>query len=143
MAPPKDPRAAAEAVGARRAAILMVSLDQESAARLMAQLDKPEQERIATEIVRLDAAPPDRAERVEKALQGRLAAFGASGVRETDGIAAAAKVLNHVSRATERAIMENLRIDEPDLVEKLRRQMFVFADLIRVNDRGVQNLLKT
>lgn len=264
MALPKDPRAAAEAAGARRAAILMVSLDQETAARLMAQLDKPEQERIATEIVRLDAAPPDRAERekvlrefytyhvsqqavesgglrtaqsllervhepqeakrllanvqaavgktpfeflrkadpdsvvgfiadehpqmialilshlephragrileglplakqqevirrlatieptnpavveqVEKALQGRLAAFGASGVRETDGVAAAAKVLNHVARATERTIMEGLKTDEPDLVEKLRRQMFTFADLVRVNDRGVQNLLKT
>src|SRR6185295_8402406 len=42
MAPNRDPRAAAEAAGARRAAILMVSLDQESAARLMSQLDKPE-----------------------------------------------------------------------------------------------------
>jgi flagellar motor switch protein FliG len=264
MAFPKDPRATAEAAGARRAAILMVSLDQESAARLMAQLDKPEQERIATEIVRLDAAPPDRAERekvlrdfyayhtsqqavesgglrtaqsilekvhepqeakrilanvqaavgktpfeflrkadpesvggfiadehpqmialilshleahragrileglplskqqdvvrrlatieptspavveqVEKALQGRLSAFGASELRELDGVAVAAKVLNHVARATERTIMEGLRSDEPDLVEKLRRQMFTFADLIRVNDRGVQNLLKS
>lgn len=264
MAPTRDPRAAAEAAGARRAAILLVSLDQETAARLMAQLDKPEQERIATEIVRLDSAPPDRAERekvlrefttyhvsqqavesgglrtaqsllekihepqeakrllanvqaavgktpfeflrkadpdsivgfiadehpqmialilsylephrsgrvleglplakqqevihrlatieptspavveqVEKALQGRLAAFGASDMRETDGIAAAAKVLNHVARATERTLMENLRMDEPDLVEKLRRQMFTFADLIRINDRGIQNLLKT
>ena len=68
MALTKDPRATAEAAGARRAAILMVSLDQESAARLMAQLDKPEQERIATEIVRLDTTPPDRAER-EKVLR--------------------------------------------------------------------------
>src|SRR5436190_9981685 len=264
MALTKDPRATAEAAGARRAAILMVSLDQESAARLMSQLDKPEQERIATEIVRLDSAPPDRAERekvlrdfyayhtsqqavasgglrtaqsllekvhepqearrilanvqaavgktpfeflrkadpdsvvsfiadehpqmialilsylepyragriveglpmakqqevirrlatieptspavveqVEKALQGRLEAFGAQDVRETDGISAAAKVLNHVTRATERVIMEGLRTDEPDLVEKLRRQMFTFADLERVNERGIQNLLKT
>ena len=39
--------------------------------------------------------------------------------------------------------MEALRADEPDLVEKLRRQMFTFADLQRVNERGVQNLLKT
>jgi flagellar motor switch protein FliG len=48
-----------------------------------------------------------------------------------------------VARATERTIMENLRMDEPDLVEKLRRQMFTFGDLIRINDRGIQNLLKT
>jgi flagellar motor switch protein FliG len=264
MALLKDPRAAAEATAARRAAVLMVSLDQEAAARLMAQLGKPEQERIATEIVRLETSPPDRAERekilreftqyhlsqqavesgglrtaqsllekvhepqearrilanveaavgktpfeflrkadpesvvgfiadehpqmialilsylepyragriveglpmpkqqevirrlatieptspavieqVEKALQGRLEAFGAADLRETDGISAAAKVLNHVTRATERVIMEGLKTDEPDLVEKLRRQMFTFADLERVNERGIQNLLKT
>jgi flagellar motor switch protein FliG len=264
MAIPKDPRAAAEAVGARRAAILMVSVDQETAARLMSQLEKAEQERIATEIVRLDSNPPDRVERekvlrefytyhvtqqavesgglrtaqsllerihepqeakrllanvqaavgktpfeflrkadpesivgfiadehpqmialilsylephrsgrvleglplakqqevirrlatieptspavveqVEKALQGRLTAFGAAELRETDGVAAAAKVLNHVTRATERTIMENLKMDEPDLVEKLRRQMFMFGDLLRINDRGIQNLLKS
>ena len=264
MALLKDARAAAEAVGARRAAVLMVSIDQETAARLMSQLDKPEQERIATEIVRLESSPPDRAERervlrefsqfhlsqqavesgglrtaqsllekihepgearrilanveaavgktpfeflrkadpesvvgfiadehpqmialilsyleplragriieglpllkqqevvrrlatieptspavveqVEKALQGRLEAFGAADMRETDGIAAAARVLNHVNRSTERSILESLRVDEPDLVEKLRRQMFTFADLERVNERGVQNLLKT
>ena len=264
MALLKDPRAAAEAAGARRAAVLMVSLDQESAARLMSQLDKPEQERIATEIVRLEQAPPDRAERekvlreftqfhlsqqavetgglrtaqsllekvhepgeakrilanvqaavgktpfeflrkadpesvvgfiadehpqmialilshlepnragriveglpmakqqevvrrlatieptspavveqVEKALQGRLEAFGAADVHETDGISAAARVLNHVTRATERVIMEGLKAEEPDLVEQLRRQMFTFADLERVNERGIQNLLKT
>ncbi len=58
-------------------------------------------------------------------------------------MSAAAKVLNHVTRATERVIMESLRADDPDLVEKLRRQMFTFADLRRVNERGVQNLLKT
>jgi len=57
MALLKDPRATAEAAGARRAAVLMVSLDQEAAARLMAQLDKPEQERIATALIRRCAAP--------------------------------------------------------------------------------------
>src|SRR5437773_1987037 len=68
MALARDPRSAAEAAGARRAAILMVSVDQETAARLMAQLEKPEQERIAAEIVRLEGSPPDRAER-EKVLR--------------------------------------------------------------------------
>jgi len=264
MALLRDPRAAAEAAGARRAAILMVSLDQESAARLMSHLDKADQERIATEIVRLESSPPERAERekvlrefthyhvtqqaveqgglrtvqsllekvhepgeakrilanveaavgktpfeflrkadaesvvgfiadehpqmialilsyleptragriveglpvakqqevirrlatieptspavveqVEKALKGRLESFGTADVRETDGLNSAARVLNHVTRATERTILESLKADDPDLVERLRRQMFTFADLSRVNDRGVQNLLKT
>lgn len=264
MAAVRDPLPALEAVGARRAAVLLVSLDQEAAARLMAELAQPEQERIAAEIVRLESAPPDREERervlrefttyhlsqqavehggrrsaqallekihepedakrmmenvqaavgrqpfeflrradpdsvvgfiadehpqmialilshldprraariveglplarqqevirrlasmetaspavvaqVEKALEGRLASFVSREGRETDGVAAAAKLLNHVARATERTILEGLKAEEPDLAEKIRRLMFTFTDLVRVNDRGIQNLLKT
>jgi flagellar motor switch protein FliG len=71
-----------------------------------------------------------------------MATFSSSEVQETDGLSAAAKVLNQVGRATERGILEGLKGEEPELVEKIRRLMFTFADLARVNDRGIQNLLK-
>ncbi len=260
----KDPKLAAEAAAARKVAILIVSVDQETAARLMGQLDKQEQERIAREIILLEVKPPERDERdkivrdfyvfhmsqqatdqgglrsaqqllekvhppqearrlldnvqlmmgrshfdflrkadptsvinfindehpqmialivshlepglaakiveglslakqqdvvkrlaameptsplvvhqVEKALEGRLSSFTSSEVQETDGLAVAAKMLNQVGRATERGILEGLKGEEPELVEKIRRLMFTFADLLRVNDRGIQNLLKS
>ena len=60
MAIPREPRSAVEAAGARRAAVLLTSLDPETAARLVAQLDRPEQERIPADIVRLESSPPDR-----------------------------------------------------------------------------------
>ena len=221
--------------GARRTAILLVSLDQESAARLMARLDKGEQERIAREIVRLENAPSEKGEReqilrdftvlhlarqvddttvgtshfeflkradtssvvnfiadehpqvialilshlapvqagkilesmpvarqqevirrlavmeptnsqvvqqVEKALESRVAALAGSEIREADGMALVARLLNQVTRATERSILEGLRSEEPELVGKIRRRMVTFEDLLRVNDRGIQNLLK-
>jgi flagellar motor switch protein FliG len=259
-----DPRAAAEAAAARRTAILMITLDSDTAARLMSQLDKAEQERIAREIILLEAKPPEKDERekivrdfyvfhmsqqatdagglrtaqqllekvhsapeakkmidnvqltmerphfeflrkadptsvvnfigdehpqlialvvshldpalaakileglplakqqdvvkrlaameptsplvvhqVEKSLEGRLSSFASSEVHETDGLGAAAKVLNQVGRAVERGILEGLKGEEPELVEKIRRLMFTFADIARVNDRGIQNLLKS
>jgi flagellar motor switch protein FliG len=60
-----------------------------------------------------------------------------------DGVASAAQLLNQVQRSTERSILEGLKAEEPELVEKIRRLMFTFADLLRVNDRGIQNLLKS
>ena len=100
MALTKDPRATAEAAGARRAAILMVCLDQESAARLMAQLDKPEQERIATEIVRLDSTPPDRAER-EKVLRDFYAYHTSQQAVESGGLRTAQSLLEKVHEPQE------------------------------------------
>src|SRR6185436_10201424 len=100
MAPNRDPRVAAEAAGARRAAILMVSLDQESAARLMSQLDKPEQERIATEIVRLDSAPPDRAER-EKVLREFYTYHVSQQAVESGGLRTAQSLLEKVHEPQE------------------------------------------
>ena len=66
----------------------------------------------------------------------------APGFRQADGVAAAARILNLVRRSTERTLLEGLRTEEPELAEKIRRAMFTFGDLLRVNDRGIQNLLK-
>jgi flagellar motor switch protein FliG len=51
-------------------------------------------------------------------------------------------VLNMAGRATEKAILEGLEEDDPQLVEEIRRLMFVFEDIIRVNDKGIQAFLK-
>ncbi|HVE39105.1 MAG TPA: flagellar motor switch protein FliG, partial [Planctomycetota bacterium] len=124
-------------------ALILSHLDPHRAGRILEGLPLSKQQDVVRRLATIEPTSPAVVEQVEKALQGRLSAFGASELRELDGVAVAAKVLNYVARATERTIMEGLKVDEPDLVEKLRRQMFTFADLIRVNDRGVQNLLKT
>ena len=51
-------------------------------------------------------------------------------------------MLNLVQRTTERNILESLEEDDPEMVEQIRRLMFTFDDILRVNDRGAQNLLK-
>src|SRR5262249_44575247 len=105
---PKDPRAVAEAAGARRAAVLMGSIDQESAARLMSQLDKAEQERIATEIVRLETAPPDRAER-ERVLREFTQFHLSQQAVEPGGLRSAQKLLEKALEPQEaRRILANV-----------------------------------
>ncbi len=53
-----------------------------------------------------------------------------------------AEILNLADRATEKSIMEGLEADDPELVEEIRRLMFVFEDIKLVNDKGIQTILK-
>ena len=53
-----------------------------------------------------------------------------------------AEILNLADRSTEKGIMEGLEAEDPDLVEQIRRLMFVFEDILLVNDKGIQSVLK-
>ena len=53
-----------------------------------------------------------------------------------------AEILNLADRSTEKGIMEGLEAEDPDLVEQIRRLMFVFEDILLVNDKGIQAVLK-
>ncbi len=58
------------------------------------------------------------------------------------GVASVAEILNVIDRATERSLLENLAQEDPDLVEEIRRLMFVFEDITKFGDRDIQTLLK-
>jgi flagellar motor switch protein FliG len=57
-------------------------------------------------------------------------------------VAAVAEILNVIDRATERSLLENLAQEDPDLVEEIRRLMFVFEDITKFSDRDIQTILK-
>ena len=58
------------------------------------------------------------------------------------GVDTVAEMLNLVDRTTEKSIMEGIEAEDPDLVEEIRRLMFVFEDILLVNDKGIQSVLK-
>ena len=61
---------------------------------------------------------------------------------KTGGVESVAEMLNLADRATEKAIMEGLEAEDPELVEGIRRLMFVFEDVLLVADKGIQRVLK-
>ncbi|MHC4709332.1 MAG: FliG C-terminal domain-containing protein, partial [Planctomycetota bacterium] len=58
------------------------------------------------------------------------------------GVSTTAEILNLCDRSTEKTILEGIESDDPDLVESIRRLMFVFEDILKVNDKGIQAVLK-
>jgi flagellar motor switch protein FliG len=63
-------------------------------------------------------------------------------MEKAGGVPTVSEILNLADRATEKSILEGLEAEDPDLVEQIRRLMFVFEDIKSVNDKGIQAVLK-
>lgn len=124
-------------------ALILSHLPSERAAKIVESLPLAKQQEVVKRLANMEPTNPAVVQQVERALEGRMVSFAAPEVAVADGVATAASLLNQVQRSTERSILEGLKAEEPELVEKIRRLMFTFADLLRVNDRGIQNLLKS
>ena len=85
---------------------------------------------------------PEIIHEVEKGLENRMASVMSQQFEKAGGVESVAEVLNVIDRATERNILENLAQEDPDLVEEIRRRMFVFEDIAKFSDRDIQNVLK-
>ncbi|RMF70670.1 MAG: flagellar motor switch protein FliG, partial [Planctomycetota bacterium] len=85
---------------------------------------------------------PDVIKEVERGLESRLAGLVTERFERTGGVRAVAEILNLAGRAAEKNILETLSETKPELVDEIRRLMFVFEDILRVDDRGIQAVLK-
>jgi flagellar motor switch protein FliG len=65
-----------------------------------------------------------------------------SSMEKVGGVETVAEILNLVDRSTERTIMQGVESEDPELVDEIRRRMFVFEDINMVNDKGIQAVLK-
>lgn len=123
-------------------ALILAYLSATQAAEIIEGLPLKKQQEVVKRVATMEHTSPDVVAQVERALESKLAAFVTAELKETGGIEATAEILNHTQRSTERNILEGLEEADPELVEQIRRLMFTFDDILRVNDRGVQNLLK-
>jgi len=123
-------------------ALVLAHLDPKQAAEVLAGLPPQKQLEVVRRIAAMEHTNPDIVKEVEKGLESRLAAIVVQKYEKTGGIEAVAEMLNLADRATEKAILESLEEEDAELVENIRRLMFVFEDIILVNDKGIQQVLK-
>jgi len=123
-------------------ALVLTHLDPKQAAEVMAGLPAEKQLEVVRRIASMEHTNPEIVKEVEKGLESRLATIVIQKYEKTGGHEAVASILNLADRSTEKSILESLEEEEPELVENIRRLMFVFEDLILVNDKGIQQVLK-
>ena len=79
---------------------------------------------------------------VEKVLERQMASVVTEDYTNVGGIQAVVNILNNVDRGTEKNIIEALEVDNPELAEEIRRRMFVFEDILSLDNRSIQRTLR-
>ncbi len=123
-------------------ALIICHLPHHKASEILVGLPMQKQIEVIKRIANMEQTNPEVIREVEMGLESRLSNMLAQSMEKAGGIDTVAEVLNLADRATEKAIMEGLEAEDPDLVEQIRRLMFVFEDILLVNDKGIQSVLK-
>jgi flagellar motor switch protein FliG len=90
----------------------------------------------------MDRTSPDTIKEVEAILEKKLSLVMDEGVTNVGGVDPVVAILNEVDRSTEKQIIETLEMDNPELTDEIKRKMFVFEDVVLVDDRGIQKVIK-
>jgi flagellar motor switch protein FliG len=123
-------------------ALILAHLTPDHAATILGALPGDVQVDVATRIAVLDRAAPDVVMEIERVLERRISSIFTQEFTAAGGVRSLAEVLNRADRSTEKAIMEKLEESNPELAEEVKRLMFVFDDLINLDNRTIQQVLR-
>jgi len=123
-------------------ALVLAYLDVNQASALLQALDPAKQAEVARRLALLDRTSPDVIREIERVLEKNLSSILSQEMATAGGISALVEILNRVDRATEKAILETLGEKDPQLAEQIKNLMFVFEDIVLLDDRSVQLVLR-
>ena len=112
------------------------------ASEILAGLPGPKQIEVVKRVANMEQTNPEVIAEVEEGLKNRLSNLLSQSFEKIGGVESVAEMLNLTDRTTEKGILEGLEAEDPDLVEQIRRLMFVFEDVNMVDDKGIQSVLK-
>ena len=105
-------------------------------------MDHDSQLEIAKRLALMDRTSPDITREVENYLEEKLSSIIGQDLTNVGGIEPLVNILNSVDRATEKTIIETMEVQEPILADEIKKKMFVFEDVVLIDDRGLQRLFK-
>ena len=123
-------------------ALILSYLSAAQAALIVSALPPNRQADVAKRIAVMDRTSPEVIKEVEKVLESKLASLVNQDYTIIGGVDAVVDILNTVDRGTEKHIMETLEIEEPELADEIRKKMFVFEDILLLDDRAIQRVLR-
>lgn len=123
-------------------ALILSYLDAEQAGMILSSLPQEMQADIAKRIATMDSTSPEVISEIEAVLERKLSSTVTQDFSETGGVDAVVQVLNGVDRATEKTILDALEIQDPELAEEIRKRMFVFEDIVTLDNRSIQRIVR-
>lgn len=123
-------------------ALILSYLSAAQSALILSALPPDRQADVAKRIAIMDRTSPEVIKEVEKVLESKLSSLVNQDYTIIGGVDAVVEILNTVDRGTEKHIMETLEIEEPELADEIRKKMFVFEDILLLDDRAIQRVLR-
>ncbi|MBE5869641.1 MAG: flagellar motor switch protein FliG [Lachnospiraceae bacterium] len=123
-------------------ALILSYLPSAQAAQIVGALPPDRQADVAKRIATMDRTSPDVIKEVERVLESKISSLVNQDYTIIGGVDAVVEILNTVDRGTEKHIMETLEIEEPELADEIRKKMFVFEDILMLDDRSIQRVLR-
>ncbi len=123
-------------------ALILSYLSAGQAATILGALVPEKQAEVARRIATMDRTSPDVIKEVERVLESKLSSLVNQDYTIIGGVDAVVDILNTVDRGTEKHIMETLEVEEPELADEIRKKMFVFEDILLLDDRAIQRVLR-
>ena len=123
-------------------ALIISHLPANFGAEILSGLPSDRQLQVVARMATMGHTNPEIIREVESGLERRMASVMSQSFRAAGGVEAVAAILNVTDRSTERTLLENLAVEDPELAEEIRRLMFVFDDISKFGDKEIQTLLK-
>lgn len=123
-------------------ALILSHLPSGLAAEVLGGLPSTKQLEVVRRVANMEQTSPEVVRDVEKSLETRMRSMFMQQLEKAGGVQSVAQILNVTDRMTNKAILESLEQEDPELVEQIRRLMFVFDDLMKLDDKAIQLLLK-
>ncbi|MGV3667210.1 MAG: flagellar motor switch protein FliG [Leptospira bouyouniensis] len=123
-------------------ALILSYLDPQKASNILSNLPHQIQAEVAKRIATMDRVSPDVLREVERVLERKLSTLASEDYTSAGGIDSVVEILNLVDRGTEKTIIEALEEEDPELAEEIKKRMFVFEDIVLLDDRAIQKVMR-
>jgi flagellar motor switch protein FliG len=123
-------------------ALVLAYLDAAQAGMILSALPQEIQADVARRIALMDRTSPEVVGDVERVLEAKLSQMAVHDFSSGGGIDAIVQVLNGVDRSTEKTILESLELQDPELADEIKKRMFVFEDIVLLDNRAIQRVIR-
>ncbi|MCR8640832.1 flagellar motor switch protein FliG [Leptospira interrogans serovar Ricardi] len=123
-------------------ALILSYLDPQKASNILSNLPHTIQAEVVKRIATMDRVSPDVLREVERVLERKLSTLASEDYTSAGDIDSVVEILNLVDRGTEKTIIEALEEEDPELAEEIKKRMFVFEDIVLLDDRAIQKVMR-
>ena len=123
-------------------ALILAYLEPQKASVILGNLPNEIQSDVAKRIATMDRTSPETLREVERVLEKKLASISSEDYSVAGGVESIVEILNLVDRSTEKVIIESLEEEDPELAEEIKKRMFVFEDIVMLDDRAIQKVMR-